>query len=156
MTLNMHAVHNGRCKAGDAIPRQTLRVPGGWGSQNSRHSMRKGGKVVIPTYRSPLCPGKCFCDSFVLEAESNHSAAGRIRSVKSSIEPATLRFVAQCLNELRHRMGHTGTLYCIKWPLITRKTVVLLVCDLYYFISGRAWPCDFLKDSYKSTNKKSV
>ena len=139
----------GRCKAGEEIPGQALRIPGSWGSQNSRQSVRKGDKVVTPTYRSPLRPRKYSYDSFLLEAESTHSAAGRIRSVKSSIEPATFRLLAQCLNELRHRVHHTGTLYCKHLPLITRKPVVLLLCDVHCFISGRAWPCDYRKDSFK-------
>jgi len=67
-----------------------------------------GGKVVSPTHRPPY-PTKIFM-ILMLEAESGlqgSSAAGRIMSMKNSnrgIEPATLRPVRRCLNELRHRV----------------------------------------------------
>ena len=41
-------------------PGQTLRVPGGWGSQISRQSAHEGGKVVSPTHRPPLTPKEIF------------------------------------------------------------------------------------------------
>jgi len=89
-------------------PVQTLRVPGGWGSQISWQSAHEGGKVVSPTYRSPL-PRKYSWYSF-LSWPQGHIAAGRIMSMKnekkkpSGIEPVTFRLLAQGLNQLCHRM----------------------------------------------------
>ena len=88
---------------------QALRVPGGWGSQISRQSAHKGGKVVSPKHRPPLLPRKYSWYSFLLETESTAGAwCGRKDYVKikfpmtpSGIEPATFRLVAQCVSELR-------------------------------------------------------
>jgi len=43
---------------------QALRVPGGWGSQISRHSTHEGGKVVSPIHRPPLPPGNILGTHF--------------------------------------------------------------------------------------------
>ena len=84
-------------------PGQALRVSGGWDFQISRQSAHEGGKVVSPTHRPPLPPGNIpgthFC--WRLSRPQGHTAAGR---TPPGIEPATFRLVAQCLNQLRHRV----------------------------------------------------
>jgi hypothetical protein len=89
---------------GTAIPLQALTGPEGWVSQISRESTREGGKVVSPTHRPPLptenIPGTHFCQS----------AASRIMPMKFSNDTTgnlnrDLPDVAQCLNQLRHRVS---------------------------------------------------
>ena len=93
-------------------PGEALSVPGVWGSQISRQSAHEGGKVVSPTHLPPLPPSKYSWYSFLLEAESTSGSywepeglcQWKIPVTPSGIEPATLRLVAQCLNQLRHRV----------------------------------------------------
>jgi hypothetical protein len=95
-----------------------MRVPGTWGSQILRQSAHEGGKVVNPTHRPPLLPGNIpgthFCER--LSQSQGHSAAGRIKSMKNSNdtignESATFRLVAQCLNQLRHRVPPASNIH---------------------------------------------
>ena len=87
-----------------------LRVPGGWGSHISWQSAHEDGKAVSPTHRPPLSLRKYPWYSFMLEAGSTPGPQfGRKDYVNENIpmassgnEPAIFRFVAQCLDQLRH------------------------------------------------------
>jgi hypothetical protein len=85
---------------------------GGWGSQISRQSVNEGGKVFSPTYRPPLPPGTSPSTHFFRGRVNRRAIVrpeglcqGKIPMTKSGIEPATFLLVAQCLNQLRHRVS---------------------------------------------------
>ena len=58
------------------IPREVLRIPGGWGSQISRHSAHKGGKVISRTLQPPSPPREYSWYSFLLGTESTAGPYG--------------------------------------------------------------------------------
>jgi len=97
---------------------QALRTPGVSSAQILRQSTHEGGKVVIPTHWPPLPPRKYFWYSFLLQAETIKQP---LPMTPSRIEPATFRFVGQCLNQLRHRVPllyvriMTNMWSCCKW-----------------------------------------
>jgi hypothetical protein len=93
-------------------PGQALRVPGGWGSQISRHSAHEGGKVVSPMHRLPLLLRKYSWYTFLLGTDSTSGATvwpegicqWKIPMIPLGIEPTTFWLGLQCLNQLRHRI----------------------------------------------------
>jgi len=66
-------------------PRQSLRVPWNWGSQNVRQSAAFARVGNIPVESEGLCQCK-------------------IPKTPSGVETATFRLVAHCLNQLRQRV----------------------------------------------------
>ena len=103
-----------------AIPLQALTGPDDSrrlrGSQISRQSAHEGGKGCQPYAPAAFTPRKHSWYSFLLRVESTpRPYCGRKDYVNeknpmtpSGIEPATFRLVAQCLNQLRHRVINAG------------------------------------------------
>jgi hypothetical protein len=89
------------------------RFPGSWGSQISRHSVHEGGKVVSPTHRPPLLsPSDIFLALMSVKSwvepwttvRPEVLCQWKISMKQSEIEPATFWLVAQCVNQLCHRV----------------------------------------------------
>jgi hypothetical protein len=84
---------------------QALRAPGGWSPQISGQKSYECGDVS-PTHRPPLTPRNYSWYSCLLGAESNPGpyCGRKVLCQLFANEPATSRLVAQCLNQLRHRV----------------------------------------------------
>jgi len=88
---------------GEAIPLQA------WTSSEDARRLRiwrqSTHEGCQPCALTAFTPQEVFLVLIFLRAESipEHSAAGRIMSIKNS-EPVTFRLVAQCLKQLLHRV----------------------------------------------------
>jgi hypothetical protein len=88
----------------------------------SRQSAHEGVKVVSVNHRLLFPPRRLPWYSFLLEAESEGISQSKLPTTPSGIEPATFRLVAQCLNQLRHRVCRQYLCGCLFVSVIRRQT----------------------------------
>ena len=91
-------------------PGQALRVPGDWGSQISRQSSHEGCQpYALAAFTPRIYSWYSFVRGWVNPKATvwpEGLCQWKIPMTPSGIEPATFRLVAQCLNQLCHRVPH--------------------------------------------------
>jgi hypothetical protein len=95
-----------------------VRVPGSWGSQISRQSAHESDKVFSPMHQLPLTSQEIFLVLICVRGWVDPRAVvwseglcqWKILVTPSRSEPATLRLVAQCLNQLLYHVPPITTL----------------------------------------------
>jgi len=114
---SVHCIHCRYFYTNTSNPRagllQALKDPAVWSYKISRLSVYEGGNVVSPTHCPPSQTGIFLVLIYVTgwvdprdTVRAERSRHWKIPMTPSGIEPATLRLVAQGLNQLRHRMAH--------------------------------------------------
>ena len=128
---------------GKAVPLQAWagpEVPRSWGSQISRQSAHEGGKFVSLYAPAAFTPKEIFLILISVRGWVNPRVIvlpeglcqWKIPMTPSGIERATFRLVAQCLNELRHRVPLAfrwrSTKSDITSWLLSKSTVLDIPC----------------------------
>jgi len=130
-------------------PGHFLRVPEGWGSQISRQSVHKNSKIVSRLCPSGNIPGTGWVDPRVIVRLEGISQ-WKIPVTTSRIETATFWLVAQCLNQLRHRMPNLCLNLTKMWRVRQRS---LQFCNIKFHESLFHLSCQIKTNGRTNTTK---
>jgi hypothetical protein len=158
MSVSQNWENYGKAKVKQSLyrPGESQEFPGGWVSQITRHSDHDGGKVVSPKHRPPPPPphSKIFLVLISVREWVDPMAIMRPEGLWQwkapltpwRIEPATFWIVAQCLNQLRHRV--TGENYDSNYYSQRRKKTPKLRWDSDQWQDRRPQEYCFCGDCY--------
>ena len=158
-------------------PEQALRVPGGWGSQMSRHSAHEGGKIVSPKAPAAFTFQYIFLVFISVRwwiDPQCHNAVGRIKSMKNSnntignrtrnlpgcrinlmnlsLQDWILNIVAPDIGTCLNSLDNKETVNVNKGPTRCNSMQTFILCHVTLHVSGVMHPSSGVLKTVSATS----